>query len=121
MLQMRARGFALRDAFPDVLRGLVTAEEAQDYQHVEQRQEPRQTPAVRPKFDPPQPVTESDPLAKARLAVNNATSLDQLDGIRRRISEKVEAGEWSDDQGDEIASLVRGKAELLIGSEEAAA
>jgi hypothetical protein len=30
MLQMRARGFALRDAFPDVLRGLVTAEEAAD-------------------------------------------------------------------------------------------
>jgi hypothetical protein len=35
MLQMRARGFALRDAFPDVLRGLVTAEEAADYTHVE--------------------------------------------------------------------------------------
>jgi hypothetical protein len=32
MLQLRARGFALRDAFPDILRGLVTAEEAQDYQ-----------------------------------------------------------------------------------------
>jgi len=31
MMQMRARGFALRDAFPDVLRGLITAEEAQDY------------------------------------------------------------------------------------------
>ena len=31
MLQMRARGFALRDAFPDALRGLVLAEEAQDY------------------------------------------------------------------------------------------
>jgi len=30
MLQMRARGFALRDAFPDALRGLITAEEAQD-------------------------------------------------------------------------------------------
>lgn len=30
MLQMRARGFALRDAFPDVLKGLITAEEAQD-------------------------------------------------------------------------------------------
>lgn len=30
MLKLRARGFALRDAFPDVLRGLVTAEEAQD-------------------------------------------------------------------------------------------
>ena len=32
MLQMRARGFALRDAFPDVLKGLITSEEAQDYQ-----------------------------------------------------------------------------------------
>ncbi len=31
MLQMRARGFALRDAFPDILRGLITREEAQDY------------------------------------------------------------------------------------------
>ena len=31
MLQMRARGFALRDAFPDVLKGLITAEEAMDY------------------------------------------------------------------------------------------
>jgi len=31
MLQMRARGFALRDAFPDTLRGVISAEEAQDY------------------------------------------------------------------------------------------
>lgn len=30
MLQMRARGFALRDAFPDLLKGLITAEEARD-------------------------------------------------------------------------------------------
>jgi hypothetical protein len=31
MMQMRARGFALRDAFPDILKGLITVEEAQDY------------------------------------------------------------------------------------------
>lgn len=31
MLQMRARGFALRDAYPDVLKGLISTEEAQDY------------------------------------------------------------------------------------------
>jgi hypothetical protein len=30
MLQMRARGFALRDAFPDVLKGIISREEAQD-------------------------------------------------------------------------------------------
>ncbi len=31
MLTLRARGFALRNAFADALRGLITAEEAQDY------------------------------------------------------------------------------------------
>ena len=31
MMQMRARGFALRDAFPDVLKGLISAEEAADF------------------------------------------------------------------------------------------
>jgi hypothetical protein len=30
MLQLRARGFALRDGFPDVLRGVISAEEASD-------------------------------------------------------------------------------------------
>ena len=31
MLQMRARGFALRDVFADKLQGMITAEEARDY------------------------------------------------------------------------------------------
>ena len=31
MMQMRARGFALRDAFAFLLRGIITAEEARDY------------------------------------------------------------------------------------------
>jgi len=31
MMQMRARGFALRDVFPDVMKGLILADEAQDY------------------------------------------------------------------------------------------
>lgn len=30
MLQMRARGFAIRDVFPDALRGVITVEEARD-------------------------------------------------------------------------------------------
>lgn len=37
MLQMRARGFALRDAFPDVLKGMITVEEAQDYPEDKQK------------------------------------------------------------------------------------
>jgi len=45
MLQMRARGFALRDAFPDVLKGLITAEEAADYPDEAKPREKDVTPA----------------------------------------------------------------------------
>tara|TARA_B100002019_G_scaffold291488_1_gene311777 strand:- start:942 stop:1955 length:1014 start_codon:yes stop_codon:yes gene_type:complete len=31
MMQLRARGFAIRDAFPDAVKGMITAEEAMDY------------------------------------------------------------------------------------------
>ena len=31
MLQMRARGFAIRDAFPDAIKGIITYEELRDY------------------------------------------------------------------------------------------
>lgn len=40
MLQMRARGFCLRDAFPDLLNGIITTEEAMD-----SPEEPRDTAA----------------------------------------------------------------------------
>lgn len=46
MMQMRARGFALRDAFPDVLKGLITAEEAQDYPD---EAKPRQVKDITPR------------------------------------------------------------------------
>jgi hypothetical protein len=36
MLKFRARGFALRDMFPDVLKGLLTVEEARDIKDVNQ-------------------------------------------------------------------------------------
>lgn len=38
MRQMRARAFCLRDAFPDVLRGMPIAEELQDYEPAQQPQ-----------------------------------------------------------------------------------
>ena len=44
MLQMRARGFAIRDAFPDALKGVITAEEAQDY--------PTEAKDITPKANP---------------------------------------------------------------------
>ena len=47
MLQMRARGFAIRDAFPDVLSGIITREEAEDYPTQQQQVSvPQQNVAV---------------------------------------------------------------------------
>ena len=62
MLAMRARGFALRDAFPDVLKGLITIEEAMDF----------------PAEATPQPVQEI--VSKADLAIENMVS-DQIGGF----------------------------------------
>ena len=67
MLQMRARGFALRDAFPDVLRGLITAEEAQDYP--QQRERDITPPAPRNPLDrlvapPAAPPVEREPVVQ---------------------------------------------------------
>lgn len=53
MMAMRARGFALRDAFADVLKGLITAEEAQDYPT---EQAPRD-------ITPPKPANPLDAIA----------------------------------------------------------
>ena len=47
LLQARARGFALRDCFADVLKGLITREEAEDY--------PTQTKPLPAVKDAPQP------------------------------------------------------------------
>jgi hypothetical protein len=56
MLQMRARSFALRDAFPDVLKGLISVEEALDnHSGADQCRPPRSTPRpCRPRHEQPQ-------------------------------------------------------------------
>lgn len=87
MMQMRARGFALRDAFPDVLKGLITAEEAQDYPTDEKSAPaPRKAPAnpldtiapisapILPPLTPPhvieeEPVLEAPPVEEVPLEV----------------------------------------------------
>jgi hypothetical protein len=130
MLQMRARGFALRDAFPDVLKGLVTAEEAQDYPQPIVAETPRQPVEVRPKFDDakpaggvikmktPQPMApEFTPVQKARLAVSRAETLERCDALRRTTADRLADGTFTQAEHDEIAGLLVGRAEMLIGNE----
>lgn len=46
MLQMRARAFAMRDVFPDVLKGIAVAEEVQDVEAVPSQQSAYVAPAI---------------------------------------------------------------------------
>lgn len=76
MLQMRARGFALRDVFPDVLAGMITAEEAQDYPE-EAGPSPAKTsakPAVEPTDKKAQPAPAPRP--EDDLPVQDAVMAD---------------------------------------------
>jgi hypothetical protein len=141
MLQMRARGFALRDAFPDLLHGLVTAEEAQDYPTPTPPREPVQ---VRPKFDgdhgpaggacapfvkPSQPEPEvpdaparatSEDMVKARHAVQGAKTEEKLREIRGKVEKRfLDEGFYTDAQADELFALIETKREIVSGQEVA--
>ncbi len=73
MMQMRARGFALRDAFPDVLKGLITAEEAQDYPTEEKSAPaPRRAPA-----NPLDMVASPEPAPAIPIATNDPIIIEQ--------------------------------------------
>jgi hypothetical protein len=142
MLQLRARGFALRDAFPDVLKGLITAEEAQDYPATEPAREPV---VVRPKF----PSTESRPAAverghapatavdshaqqtaqppatpaneermqQSRLAVNRAKTTEELERFRSITEERLKSGAYTPSQADELFNLIDNKVDWLTSED----
>ena len=122
MLQLRARGFALRNAFADALRGLITAEEAQDYPTPEPAAEPV---IVRPKFDEPRkpskvvlspkmPVPEiTDHAAKARIAISACSTVEDLDRLRRRLDERFADGTFDEATHKELVGMTLTKAEIL--------
>jgi hypothetical protein len=122
MLQLRARGFALRDAFPDVLKGLVTAEEAQDYQTTPATPEPV---VVRPKFDEPAPAAEheekADRFAIAKAAIEAESSIPKLAAMRPRIEALLKDGTFFLSQADELLDDIHAKVEFLEAEKEVTA
>jgi hypothetical protein len=102
MLALRARGFALRNAFADALRGLITAEEAQDY------------PAAAVSVSQPEPVAErakvkaasEADMAKARKAINGTHDLGKLADFLATVVERHEAGFYTDGQASDLKNLI---------------
>tara|TARA_R110000803_G_scaffold167765_2_gene231028 strand:+ start:228 stop:1241 length:1014 start_codon:yes stop_codon:yes gene_type:complete len=88
MLAMRARGFAIRDAFPDAMKGMITAEEAQDY--------PAQTRDVTPKANPLdaiKPPVAPIPEAPESIDPPLAPDLDKQEATEVQINESAENNE----------------------------
>jgi hypothetical protein len=113
MLQLRARGFALRDAFPDVLKGLVTAEEAQDYPMVTQAEPAREPVVVRPKFDTPAAEPTKTPVEIARELIRAATSVEQLAILRARVEARLKDKTLSPFEADELLDECHARQEFL--------
>ena len=83
MLQMRARGFALRDAFPDVLKGMITIEEAQDYPD-----EAKPLPVAKP-ANPLDLVAKPAEIPLAEAVVIDQVIVDAVDDVIHAINELI--------------------------------
>ena len=120
MLALRARGFALRNAFADALRGLVTAEEAQDYPQAEAAKEPaRETVVVIPKLEATAvaAATAGD-MERSRLAVNKAASIGALEKMQSVTEQRLKTGFYTPAQADELLNLINGKIDILTSEPE---
>ena len=81
MLQQRARGFALRDAFADVLKGLKTVEEVRDYKVVDERYDGA---TIEAKAETVRPVAK--PAAEIPPLDEVDTLRDKIDWMVRKLA-----------------------------------
>lgn len=115
MLQMRSRGFALRDSFPDALRGIKMREEVEDYIDGEVI-----TPTTRAQVLTKALEAKDEPMDKAELAAHPdaaqqvaAEVCDESERLAGPRGAKVavqhgnqDASTITDDQLDIISSLI---------------
>lgn len=119
MLQMRARGFALRDAFPDVLRGLISAEEAADL--------PAETfrgTTIDIQAEPPPPVAKR-PTVTAWLdaldaELTNAQDGEELDTILARDDVQKAQDTLRNGARDRLQHMLDTAIQRMQGSETSA-
>lgn len=125
MLAMRARGFALRNAFADVLRGLVTAEEAGDYQ-IDTVAIDRKNVAARVVEVAAVPRIEEQPandvFAKAAGAIERAKTVDRCETIRAMLDERKSSGLLTNFEFDDLVTQLHARiGQLIDAGQEAVA
>lgn len=118
MLQLRARGFALRDLFPDVLKGLTIGEEQQDIVDMDST-DPAQPLTAPPKIEPPKRLSERarvpansqaiDPVADWEDAINQSDSLARLSQTWTRLAPASKNGFYHTLSPEQQRRLVQAK------------
>lgn len=99
MLQMRARGFALRDQFADILAGMITQEEARDYPA---KEKPRQAEVVK---DEPDPFTEQLVNVQNALIDTAPAIVGEKEPEHPRVAESKKAVEAAVVETDKYGNL----------------
>jgi hypothetical protein len=130
MLQLRARGFALRNAFADALRGLITAEEAQDYPQAAGHDSGHfpdsrtaniaAVTAVVPQAEAakePAKATQAD-MEKSRGGVQKAKTAAELERMQGIVEQRLRAAFYTPAQADELLNLINGKLDWLSSEPE---
>lgn len=110
MLQMRARAWALRDVFPDILRGVFVAEEAQDM--------PEERPMGHAEVIPSQPTGSRTEAVKARLAARAAPVQTEDPGPDLATTLKIIEDAYTVEEIDQAAAIAK---QLQSASDKAAA
>ena len=110
MLQMRARAWALRDVFPDILRGVFVAEEAQDM--------PEERPMGHAEVIPSQPTGSRTEAVKARLAARAAPVQTEDTGPDLATTLKIIEDAYTAEEMEQAAAIAK---QLQSASDKAAA
>ena len=116
MLQMRARGFALRDAFADVLKGLQIREEVLDYPtEATSEAKPASLTVKLPTALPEPEQAEVEPTdmtpqhcvyTATVQEIGRITSSKEAAQLAIKIAGYLSAGELTQDQADELTTLL---------------
>jgi len=109
-----------------VLKGLVTAEEAQDYPSttesrpaaVERGHAPATAAAIaQPAAQSPALSANEDAMQRSRLAVNRAKTVAELERFRSIAEERLKGGAYTPAQADELFNLISHKLDWLTSED----
>lgn len=111
MLAMRARSWALRDAFPDLIAGVIAAEEAQDIPAAEPA---TVTVSQQPAIEYRQEAEPEEALvAKAQAAIAKASTPGVLDRLRARVEQRVLDGDLGATEAEQLLHDIAAKITTL--------